>query len=419
MMPPGTIIIVGGGQAGFQAASSLRDEKFAGRILLIGDEPDLPYHRPPLSKAALEVGGQAIGLPLRPLKFFDDKKIEIRSNEPVSTIDPSSRLIALRSGETLIYDHLVLATGTRSRLLTVPGADFDGVFYLRTVSDAGAFKARLDHAKRLVIVGAGFIGLEVAAAARKRGIATTIIDTASRPMARAVSPLMSDYFYNLHVEGGAAIHMNVGVAAVDGVDGRVTGVTLDSGERLAADLVLVGIGVIPNAELAVDARLSVENGIVVDEFLTTSDPDISAIGDCAAFPFGSDGMLTRVESVQNATDQGRALAAKLVGRQVRYASVPWFWSDQGNIKLQIVGLTVGHDEVLISGEIDEGCFSIFCFREKTLVGIESVNRAVDHMAGRRLLKHNIRLTPAQVAAARFDVKAMEINTRPAVLEVCP
>lgn len=418
MTAPGTVIIVGGGQAGFQAAASLRDEKFTGRILLIGDEPHLPYQRPPLSKAALESGAQATGLSLRPLKFFDDKMIEVRPNEPVSAIDRSSRLVKLRSGETLRYDHLVLATGTRNRLLSVPGADLDGVCYLRTAADAEALRAKLEQAKHLVVIGAGFIGLEVAAVARKRGIATTVLDIASRPMARAVSSLMSDYFHSLHAKEGAAIHMNAGVSAIEGVDGRVTGVKLDTGERLAADLILVGIGVAPNVELAAAAGLPVENGTVVDEFLTTSDPNISAIGDCAVFPFGADRILTRLESVQNATDHGRVLAAKLVGRQTRYASVPWFWSDQGDVKLQIVGLTAGHDEVLVSGEIDGGCFSVFCFRRKNLVGIESVNRPADHMAGRRLLKHDIRLSPEQVIAAQFDIKAMEIQARAAALEVC-
>lgn len=419
MTTPGTVIIVGGGQAGFQAASSLRDEKFAGRILLIGDEPHLPYQRPPLSKTSLESGAQAAVLSLRPSKFFDDRMIEVRSNEPVSAIDRSSRLVNLCSGETLQYDHLVLATGTRNRLLPVPGADLDGVSYLRSIADAEILRARLEQAKRFVIIGAGFIGLEVAAVARKRGIATTVLDIAPRPMARAVSSPMSDYFHHLHAIGGTTIRMNVGAAAIDGVNGRVTGVKLDTGEWLSADLVLVGIGVIPNMELAAAAGLSVGNGIVVDEFLTTNDPAISAIGDCAAFPFGIDGTLTRLESVQNAIDQGRALATKLVGHPVRYASVPWFWSDQGDVKLQIVGLTAGHDEVLVSGEIGDGCFSVFCFRNKTLVGIESVNRPADHMAGRRLLKHDVRLSPEQVIAIQFDVKAMEIHARAAALEVCP
>lgn len=419
MTTPETVVIVGAGQAGFQAAASLRDEKFAGRILLIGDEPHLPYQRPPLSKAALEAGVQAAALSLRPLKFFDDRMIEVRSNELVSEIDRSSRLVKLSSGEALRYDHLVLATGTRNRLLSIPGADLDGVCYLRTAADADVLRAKLEQAKHLVVIGAGFIGLEVAAAARRRGIATTVLDIASRPMARAVSSLMSDYFHGLHAKDGATIHMNIGVAAIDGADGRVTGVELSTGERLVADLVLAGIGVVPNVELAATAGLQVNNGIVVDEFLTTGDPNISAVGDCAAFPFGAEGMLTRLESVQNATDQARALAAKLAGRSVRYASVPWFWSDQNDIKLQIVGLTAGHDEVLVSGEIDEGRFSVFCFKEKTLVGIESVNRPADHMAGRRLLKHDVRLSPEQVSAAQFDVRAMEIQARAAALEACP
>lgn len=419
MTTPGTVVIIGAGQAGFQAASSLRDEKFAGRIILIGDEPHLPYQRPPLSKAALEPRARSAALLLRPAKFFDDRMIEVRSSEHVVAIDRSNGLVKLRSGESLRYDHLVFATGTRNRRLTIPGADLDGVSYLRTMSDAEFFGARLERAKNLVVIGAGFIGLEVAAVARKRDIATTILDVASRPMARAVSSVMSDYFHGLHLRNGASVHMNVGVTAIDGADGQVTGVRLDTGERLAADIVLVGIGVIPNVELAADAGLSINNGIVVDEFLTTDDPDISAIGDCASFPFGAGGMLTRLESVQNATDQGRVLAAKIVGRPVHYASVPWFWSDQGDVKLQIAGLTAGHDEVLLAGEPDEGRFSVFCFREKVLVGIESVNRPADHMAGRRLLKHGVRLSPEDVTAAQFDVKAMEAHARSVALEACP
>jgi 3-phenylpropionate/trans-cinnamate dioxygenase ferredoxin reductase subunit len=419
MTTPGTVVIVGGGQAGFQVASSLRDEKFAGRILLIGDEPHLPYQRPPLSKAALEPGAQMAALSLRPPKFFDDKMIEVRPNEPVAAIDRLDRSVKLRSGETLHYDHLVLATGTRNRLLPVPGADLDGVFYLRTLAEAEVLRDRFEQAKHLVVIGAGFIGLEVAAVARKRGIATTVLDIAARPMARAVSALMSDYFYGLHSRSGTTVRMNVGVSAIEGVGGRVAGVKLDTGERLAADLVLVGIGVIPNIELAAAAGLPVNNGVVVDEFLTTGDTGISAVGDCAAFPFGAAGTLTRLESVQNAADQARVVAAKLAGRPVRYASVPWFWSDQNETRLQIVGLTAGHDEVLVSGDLDEGCFSVFCFRRKILVGIESVNRPADHMAGRRLLKHDVWLSPEQVTAAQFDIKAMEIEVRAAALEVCP
>jgi 3-phenylpropionate/trans-cinnamate dioxygenase ferredoxin reductase subunit len=284
MTAPGTVIIVGGGQAGFQAASSLRDEKFAGRILLLGDEPHLPYQRPPLSKANLESTGQAQALSLRPQKFFDDRMVEVRSNELVTAIDRANRRVRLYSGETLGYDHLILATGTRNRLLSIPGADLDGVAYLRTLADAESLRTRLEQCRHMVIVGAGFIGLEVAAVARKRRIETTVLDIAPRPMARAVSSRMSDYFYEIHAGNGATLRMNVGISAICGDKGRVTGVELENGERLAAGLVMVGIGVVPNVELAIAAGLSVNNGIAVDEFLTTNDPNISAIGDCAAFP---------------------------------------------------------------------------------------------------------------------------------------
>ena len=290
-----------------------------------------------------------------------------------------------------------------------------GVFYLRTVDEARALRGALHDAKRLVVIGAGFIGLEVAAIARKRAIVTTVIDIDNRPMARAVSPQMSGYILGLHTAAGAEVILNTSVEEIEGCDGTVQSVRLASGEKIAADVVLIGIGAAPNVDLALGASLQVDNGILADEYLTTSDSDISAIGDCASF-LAQHGQRVRLESVQNATDQARSVAAKLLGRSQPYAAIPWFWSDQGDTKLQIVGLVSGCGEMLVSGNPGEHSFSVFCFREGKLAGIESVNRPADHMAGRRLLKLSSAIQIESVVAANFDMKVLEADVRARELE---
>jgi 3-phenylpropionate/trans-cinnamate dioxygenase ferredoxin reductase component len=413
----GSIVIVGGGQAGLQTACSLRDEGFAGRILLIGDEHHPPYQRPPLSKAFIEGNLAPDVLSLRSSKFLDDKKIEMLGGDAAVAIERTSRRVRTHSDVTATYDHLVLATGTRHRPLAVPGADLDGVSYLRSIGDALALRKRLAEAEKLVVIGGGFIGLEVATVARRRGVPTTVVDIAPRLMARAVTALTSEYFHNLHARNGVAFRYHVSIDAIVGRDGKVSGVLLNTGEHLEADLVLVGIGVLPNTDLAVAAGLAAEGGIVVDDVLTTSDLDISAVGDCAVFPCRwADDQPRRLESVQNAVDQGRSVAAKLVGRPKRYASVPWFWSDQGDAKLQIAGLTADHDHVLLSGEMGDDIFSVFCFKDEALVGVESVNRPADHIAARRLLQANVRPSPDHIVDFRFDLKALEAHAKSAAVE---
>jgi 3-phenylpropionate/trans-cinnamate dioxygenase ferredoxin reductase component len=399
-----TIVIIGGGQAGLQATWALREQKFGGRIVLVGEEASLPYQRPPLSKGFIEGSQSTDDLLLRPSRFFSDHDIEVRTGERIVSIDPAERRAISASGATIPYDHLVLATGSRNRLLNVDGGRLEGVHYLRSIEDALAVRHHLLKTNRLVIVGGGFIGLEVAAVARKMGVQTTIVDVAQRLMARAVSSLTSEYFHDLHVRSGVAIRYQTGIRAIVGEHGAVTGALLDNGEFLDADQVLIGIGAVPNIELAQNAGLEVNDGIVVDEFLTASDPNISAIGDCARFPFGSGS--ARFESVQNAVDQGRAIGAKLAGRQKPYAAVPWFWSDQGSAKLQIAGYASDHDEVLLFGELRDGLFSIFCFRRGVLVGVESVNRPLDHMGARRVLQSGNRVTTAQLLEFRFDLKTL-------------
>lgn len=417
MSTVGSIVVVGGGQAGLQTACSLREEKFVGRILLIGDEQHPPYQRPPLSKAFIEGKLAPDALILKPSKFLDNKQIEILGGDSVVAIDRANRRVWTRSGANFAYDHLVLATGARHRPLAIPGADLAGVSYLRSIGDALALRKRLAEAEQLVIIGGGFIGLEVAAVARKRGVRTTVVDIAPRLMARAVSSFTSEYFHDRHARSGVAFRYQVKIDAVAGRDGKVTGVLLNTGEHLNADLVLVGIGVLPNTELAAAAELAVKDGIVVDDVLTTSDPEISAVGDCAVFPCRwADDQPRRLESVQNAVDQGRTVAAKLVGRPRQYASVPWFWSDQGDAKLQITGLTAGHDQVLLSGEMGDDAFSVFCFKDGALVGVESVNRPADHIAARRLLQGDVRPSPDHIVDFRFDVKALEAHARRSTAE---
>lgn len=413
---PTTVVIVGAGQGGFQVAASLREYGFAGRVILLGDEPGLPYQRPPLSKAYLTGAIAADGLLLRREAFYAANRIELMAGERATGIDRAAGRVRLASGAALAYDHLVLATGARDRPLPVPGADLAGVHRLRTLADADGLRPVLGEVGEAVVVGAGFIGLEFAAVAAKRGIRVRVVELARRPLARAVSPAMSELFHEAHARWGTSFLFSTGVARIVGEGGRATGVETADGLTLPADLVVVGIGVVPNAELAAEAALACENGIVVDERLVTADPAISAVGDCCAYPSRhADGARVRLESVQNAVDQAKLVAARLAGRAAgSYAAVPWFWSDQGELKLQIAGLTGGHDTAVTRGDPATGRCSVFCFAGGRLLGVESVNRPGDHMAGRRLLAAaEPDLTPEQAADEAFDLKAHATAARPA------
>jgi len=410
--PPGAVLVLGAGQAGFQVAASLREEGFDGRVVLVGEEPEPSYQRPPLSKAYLMGKADAASIRLRPEKFFAEHRIELRPGERAVRIDRTGRRVALGSGETLPYDHLVLALGARNRALPVPGADLDGVLQLRTLADAEELRRRLETAREAVVVGAGFIGLEFAAVAAARRVAVTVVEAADRPMARSLSPEMSAFFRGAHERQDVRFAFGAAVVRVlgDG-EGRAAGVETADGRRFPADLVLVGIGVVPNAELAAEAGLAVSDGIAADEHLLTGDPAVSAIGDCARHPsrFAADGSgPVRIESVQNAVDQARCVAARLAGRRpaTPYAAVPWFWSDQGALKLQIAGLATGHERAVVRGDPAKGAFSVFCFDGRgRLLGVESINRPLDHVLARRLLADGTRLVPEQAADPGFDLKA--------------
>ncbi|WP_441234678.1 NAD(P)/FAD-dependent oxidoreductase [Bradyrhizobium sp. 930_D9_N1_4] len=403
-MTDGPVIIVGAGHAGYQVAASLRQAGFADRICLINDEAHLPYQRPPLSKAYIKGSAGPESLMFRPEKFYHDQTIELIAGRVVS-IDRAKRAVLLAAGETLPYGHLVLATGARNRLLDLPNANLPDVKYLRILDDSEALRQIMPSKTRVVVIGAGFIGLEFAATARIKGLEVDVLELAPRVMARAVTAEVSEYFQARHREAGIRIHLGVQATSIEAERGKVTGVSLSDGRHLPADLVVVGVGVLPNIELAAEAGLPVAAGIIVDEYLATADPNISAIGDCALFASPRFGGSLRLESVQNATDHARCLAARLTGDSKAYDGHPWFWSDQGDDKLQMAGLTTGYDRVVLRGDPAKKAFSVFCYKGDELLGIESVNRAGDHMFGRRLFGMDRAITPEQAADESFDLKS--------------
>jgi 3-phenylpropionate/trans-cinnamate dioxygenase ferredoxin reductase component len=403
-MATGPVIIIGAGHAGFQVASSLRQSGFKDRICLINDEPHLPYQRPPLSKAYLKGSGGPDSLMFRPQKFYTDQTIEQIAGH-ATAIDRAAHKLMLASGAALDYGHLVLATGARNRLLDIPNANLEDVRYLRTLDESEALRQRIASGQRVVVIGAGFIGLEFAATARAKGLEVDVVELASRVMARAVTAEISDFFQERHTAAGIRIHLGVQATSIESDGAEVTGVSLSDGRHVPADLVVVGVGVLPNVELAAEAGLPVASGIIVNEQLLTADPDISAIGDCALFASQRFGGSLRLESVQNATDQARCVAARLTGDAKAYDGLPWFWSDQGDDKLQIAGLTTGYDQVVVRGDREARSFSAFCYKQGQLVGIESVNRAADHVFGRKILGLNRSIEAEKAADLSFDLKS--------------
>ncbi len=403
-MTQGPVLIVGAGHAGFQLAASLRQHGFGGSIGLINDEAHLPYQRPPLSKAYLKGEGRPDSLMFRPDKFYRDQNIELIADRAVA-IDRAARRLSLASGAALDYGHLVLATGARNRLLDIPNANLKDVLYLRTLDESEALRQRIASAQRVVVIGAGFIGLEFAATARAKGLEVDVAELGARVMARAVTAEISQFFQDRHTAAGIRIHLGVQATSIESDGVNVAGVSLSDGRHVPADLVVVGVGVLPNIELAAQADLLVAAGIIVNEQLLTSDPDISAIGDCALFASPRFGGSLRLESVQNATDHARCVAARLTGDARTYDGLPWFWSDQGPDKLQIAGLTTGYDQVVVRGDPGQGSFSAFCYKSGQLVGIESINRASDHVFGRKILGMNRSIAPEQAADAGFDLKS--------------
>lgn len=400
------VVILGAGHAGFQCAASLRQYGFAGKVTLVGNEGGLPYWRPPLSKGYLLGTTPAADLAFRSERFFAEQSIGFITAE-AEAIERAVQHVVLRSGERLAYDHLVIACGSRPRPLRVPGTDLHGVLELRTRADADRLRAALADCSRVVVVGAGFIGLEFAATARALGRSVTVLDVADRPMVRVLSPDCAQAFARYHRDQGTALLLRTSLRALAGTAGRVSGVVTHDDKVLPADVVLACIGATPCTELAEQAGLPVDDGIVVDAVLLTADPQVSAIGDVAAFPHPCSARRIRLESVQNATDQARSVAARLAGRGASpYEAVPWFWSDQGDLKLQIAGLRMGDEEHVVFGDALANSFSVLCIADGLLRAVESVNRPADHMLARRLLAKRAAVEPAVARQPEFSLKAL-------------
>lgn len=406
------LVVVGASYAGIQAALSARDSGYAERITVVADDHLLPYQRPPLSKDFLLDKMTEDNLVLRDDAFFKLKQIDLILETRVHAIDRHARKLSINGNTTLDFDKLFIGTGSHARRLALPSSDLDGVCYLRSIRDALDLKERLRHAAEIVVIGGGFIGLEVAASASKLGKKVTVIESAPRLLERSVSPLVSQFLLDLHTRHSVDIRLNDTVAGIEGQNGRVAFVTTKGGACLRADLVLVGIGGVPNDQLARDAQLSCTNGIVVDDHGMTSDPGIYAAGDCANHYNAYAGDWMRLESVQNAQDQAKAAGLAIAGKTGPYDSVPRFWSDQYDAKLQTVGISRNFDRHAVRGSLENGQFSVFYYKQDRLCAVDSINRAGDQMAARRLLGNGISPTPEQAADLSFDFKSLltTINT---------
>jgi 3-phenylpropionate/trans-cinnamate dioxygenase ferredoxin reductase subunit len=397
------LIIVGAGQAAAQAVQSLRAEGFGGPITLIGDEGYGPYQRPPLSKAYLLGTFERERLFLKADSFYRESDCAVMLNTRVSAIHRAEKTVELSDGRKLSYDKLLLATGARVRKLACPGADLPGVHYLRDIADVDGLQAVFAAGKRIAIVGGGYIGLEVAAVGAKRGLDVTVFEAMDRLMARAVSGPVSDFFAAEHEKAGVKLKLRSGVEAIEGK--RKVERIRAGGQSYDADIVLVGIGVVPNDELATHAGLASEDGIVVDRSGMTGDKAIFAAGDCTRH-IGREGTAIRLECVQNAIDQAKHCALAMVGRPKTYSEVPWFWSDQFDLKLQIAGLARPADHIVLRGDPGQRKFAIFHLRDGAVAAVEAINAAPEYMIGKKLIAEGVAVAPARLADLSVSMKQM-------------
>ena len=391
------IVIAGAGHAGGSVAAMLRQLGWHGGITLIGEEPIPPYQRPPLSKAWLKGEATAESLALRPATFYPGVTIDLRLRTRVVGLDRAAKTVALSDNSTLPYDYLILALGARARRLPLPGADMAGVLELRSAADADSLKAALHPGAKLAIIGGGYIGLEAAASARALGAEATIVERESRVLARVACPILSNFFQDFHRRQGVTIEVDAQVAGLEGADGRVTGVRLGDGRLITCTAVLVGVGAVANDELARAARLICQNGVVVDLASRTDDPAIFAIGDCTSRPLPLYERMGRLESVPNALEQAKQAAALICGKPSPTPEVPWFWSDQYDLRLQIAGLPFDATEIVVRGNIDAAKFALFHLTaDGTVQAVEAVNAATEFMGGRRVIARRKRLTRARI-----------------------
>lgn len=397
------IVVIGAGQAAGQAAASLRQEGYEGEITIIGDEAQAPYQRPPLSKAYLsgEVGLDRVLV--RPENFYADKGINLQTGVRVESINRAEKTIATSTGSTLSYDKLLIATGSRPRILNIEGSDLEGLHYLRTVDDVDGIRTAMEAAKNVCIVGGGYIGLEVAAVAKKAGHNVTVLEMEDRILQRVTTPEMSEFYHALHTGRGVDIRVNTMVSGFAGENGRVTSV-LCGDESIPADLVIVGIGIIPNVELAEAAGLTCDNGIVVNDHCQTSDPDIYAAGDCTNHPNPILDRRLRLESVPNAMEQARTACSNMLGGDKTYAAVPWFWSDQYELKLQMVGFSADGDQSVLRGDKTSNEFAVFYLKDGNVVAVDAVNSPKEFMVAKQL--YGKAVNEADLANPAFELKEL-------------
>ncbi|HKY18399.1 MAG TPA: FAD-dependent oxidoreductase [Rhizomicrobium sp.] len=397
------IVIIGAGQAGAQAVQTLRAEGFDGPITMVGDEAYAPYQRPPLSKAYLLGSFERARLFLKADAYYAENGCSLILNSHATAIHRAQRAVDLSDGRTLSYDKLLLATGARVRQLKCPGADLPGIHYLKTIADVDGLQAVFQAGKRIAIVGGGYIGLEVAAVGAKRGLEVTVFEAMDRLMARAVSPELSAFYAAEHQKAGVTLKLKTGVEAIEG-NGKVERV-IAGGQSYEADIVLVGIGVIPCDGLAAHAGLASEDGIVVDQNARTGDPHIWAAGDCTRH-VGREGHSIRLECVQNAIDQAKHAALAMVGKAKTYSEVPWFWSDQYDLKLQIAGLARPTDRRVARGDPATRKFAVFHLRDGIVAAVEAVNAAPEYMIGKKLVAEGKKIAPEILADLSVPMKQM-------------
>lgn len=397
------IVIVGAGQAAAQACASLRQFGYEGSLTVLGDEPALPYQRPPLSKAYMKGELAEERLYFKPQDWYDGQSIEVLCSTRVTGIDRSARTISTDDGKTLGYDALIMATGSRPRALPIPGAELANVFDLRDLADVEAIRPHIQDGRSLVIVGAGYIGLEAAAVARQLGLNVTVLEMADRVLARVTSPVMSKFFEDEHTRQGVDIRTGARLAELRGA-GSVQAAVLSDGTEIPADIVLVGIGILPNEELASDAGIACKNGIIVDRDARTNDPHVFAAGDCARRPLVHYGREGRLESVHNAIEQGKLAAAAIMGKPRPLEDCPWFWSDQYDLKLQIAGLSEGYDEIVVRGDPDERKFAVFYLLNGKLIGVDAINSAPEFIVAKKLIMSGASLAPETLGDTSISMK---------------
>lgn len=400
-----TCVIIGASHAGSSLATTVRKDGWLGRIIVLGDETVLPYHRPPLSKALLMGEKTADQLEIFRSAVYEKANIELRLGVSVEKIDRAGKTVLLNNGETIAYDKLGLCTGARVRKLDIPCANLKGVHYLRTLADAQAIQKDVRAGGKAVIVGGGYIGLETAASLRKLGMDVTVLEMMNRILERVTAPELSAYYSDLHQRHGVNIIVNAQALELRGTD-HVRQVVCNEGRILDADLVIIGIGVIPNTELAADAGLEINNGVVVDEFAQTADPDIVAVGDCTNHPNDLLGYRLRLESVPNAMEQAKSAAASICGQAKSYHALPWFWSDQYNAKLQIAGMNRGYERVVIRGVPSSDQFVAWYLKGDQVLAADCINSPKDFMTAKKIISQKIVMKEADLADLAVDLTTL-------------